>query len=175
MGIKQLNGTYVLAEDRILLRVTTDAGEEFRLWMTWPITGQLLATIRAAATRAIAEKLSPQVAQAVAKFEQEAIQTQTRFDDEFLAGATLPLGEVPALVVKLTAAEKADGLSLDLTLSSGKNVNLRLPRHIAQQFGVLLDGIQQSAGWGLAQPGAHVPAAGDAAATAASHEKKLMH
>jgi len=178
MGIKQLNGGYVAAEDRILLRVSTDAREELRFWLTRPITGQLRAAIHAAAARDIAQKYPPQIAQAVAEFEQQAVQARTRLDDEFLPGAILPLGEAPALVVKLTTAEQADALSLDLRLLHGKNVNLFLPRHLAQQVGVLLDQLQKNANWQPAQPGAPAPAAsdaGDTAATNASREKKLMH
>jgi hypothetical protein len=178
MGIKQLNGGYVAAEDRILLRISTDAREELRFWLTRPITGKLRAAIHAAAARTIAQKYPPQVAQAVAEFEQEAVQAQTRLDDEFLPGAILPLGEAPALVVKLTAVEKADALSLDLVLSNGKNVNLCLPRRLAQQVGVLLDQLQKNASWQLPEPGAPAAAAsdaGDIAATNGSREKKLLH
>lgn len=178
MGIKQLNGGYVAAEDRILLRVSTDAGEEFRFWLTRPITGQLCAAIHAAAARTLAQKFPPQVAQTVAEFEQQMVQAQTKLDDEFLPGAIFPLGEAPALVVKLTVAEKADALSLDLMLRNRTNFNLCLPPRLAQQVGVLLDQLQKNAKWELAQPGAPAPAAsdaGDTAATIASREKKLLH
>ena len=175
MGIKQINATYVAAEDRILLRLSTDAGEEFRFWLTRPITGQLLAAIHAAAARAVAQKFPPQIAQTVAEFEQQAVKAQTKLDDEFQPGATLPLGEAPALVVKLTAKEKADDLSLDLTLPNGNNVNLCLPRHLAQQVGVLLDRIQQNANWGPSQVSAPAPATGDTATAAASGDKKIVH
>ena len=47
MGIKQLNGGYVPAEDRILLRVSTDEGQEFRFWLTRPVTARLLAATSA--------------------------------------------------------------------------------------------------------------------------------
>jgi len=178
MTIKQLNGSYIAGEDRILLRVSTDAKAEFRLWLTRPVTGQLLVAIRAAAAHTIAKKFPPQVAQTVAEFEQQAVQAKTRLDDKFLPGATFPLGEAPALVVKLTAAEKADDLSLGLTLQNGKKVELWLPCRLAQQVGVLLDRLQKNASWGLDQFAAPSPAAGDegdAAATDASREKKRMH
>jgi hypothetical protein len=178
MGIKQLNGGYVTAEDRILLRVSTDSGEEFRFWLTRPITSQLRAAIYAAAARTIAQKFPPQVAQTVAEFEQQMVQAQTRLDDEFLPGAIFPLGEAPALVVKLITTEKADALSLDLVLPNGRNLNLCLPPRLAQQVGVLLDQLQKNAKWALAEPGAPAPAASDAGDTAAAHasrEKKLLH
>ena len=178
MGIKQLNGGYVEAEDRILLRVSTDAREELRFWLTRRITGKLRAAIHAAAARDIAQKYPPQIAQTVAEFEQQMVQARTRLDEEFLPGAILPLGEASALVVKLTTEEKADALSLDLGLLNGKNVNLCLPRYLAQQVGVLLDQLLKNANWQLDQPGALTPAAsdaGDTAATNASRVKKLLH
>lgn len=178
MGIKQLNGGYVAAEDRILLRVSTDAREEFRFWLTRLITGQLRAAIHAAAARDIAQKYPPQIAQTVAEFEQETVLARTRLDDEFLPGAIFPLGETPALVVKLITKEQADALSLDLKLLNGKNVNLCLPRRLAQQVGVLLDRLQKNANWQPAQPGVPAPEASDAgntAATNASRDKKLLH
>jgi hypothetical protein len=178
MGIKQINATYVAPEDRILLRVSTEAGEEIRFWLTRPITGALLAAIHGVSARAIAQKCPAQIAQTVAEFEQQAVQAQTKLDDPFLPGATFPLGEAPALVVKLTAAEKADDVSLDLTLPNGNNVNLGLPRKLAQQIGMLLDKLQKNANWGLDHAAAPATAAsdpGDATETTASHEKKIMH
>lgn len=172
MGIRQLNGTYVPAEDRILLRITTDAAEEFRFWLTRPITGQLLGAINAAAERAIAQKFPAQVAQTVAEFEQQAVKAQTKLDDQFQPGATFPLGEAPGLVVKLGVGEKGNDISLDLTMPNGASINLCIPPKLAQQIGVLLDGLQQKATWGIAQSAAPASAA---APDAASNEKKLMH
>ncbi len=174
MGIKQLNGTYIAAEDRILLRLSTDAGEEFRFWLTRPITGELLTAIHAIATRTIARKFSPEIAPTVAEFEQQAVKAQAKLDEEYQPGATLPLGEAPALVVKLTATEKSGDLSLDLALPNGQNVNVCLQSKLAQHFGVLLDKLQHGASWALAQPAAPAPAAQDSGATA-SDEKKLVH
>ena len=92
MGIKQLNGGYVPAEDRILLRVSTDAGEEFRFWLTRPITAHLLAANRTIAARVAAQKFTPQVAQTVTEFEQQAVAQQTKLDNEFEPGSTFQIG-----------------------------------------------------------------------------------
>ena len=77
MGIKQLNGTYVGAQDRILLRVSTDAGEEFRFWLTRLITGKLLAAIHATAARTIDQKFPPQVAQTLSQVDRPAVPART--------------------------------------------------------------------------------------------------
>jgi hypothetical protein len=147
MGIKQLNGSYVPAEDRILLRVSSDAGEEFRFWLTRPVTSHLLAANRTLAARAVARKFPPQVAQTVSEFAQQAVAQQTKLDDKFEPGASFPLGEAPVLVVKFTLTPVEHGVSLDLGLASGANVNLRFAEQLAQQVGVLLDRLQTNANW----------------------------
>jgi hypothetical protein len=170
MGIKQLNGGYVPAEDRILLRVSTDAGEEFRFWLTRPITAHLLAANRTIAARVAAQKFTPQVAQTVTEFEQQAVAQQTKLDNEFEPGSTFPLGEAPALVVKLSLTPIDNGVSLDLGMPNGMNVNLKFGQLLAQQVGVLLDRLQNDAKWLIAPAGVEAPPPADAGG-----EKKLVH
>jgi hypothetical protein len=171
MAIRQLNGTYIPAEDRIVLRVSTDAGEEFRFWLTRPITSHLLAANRTIAARTIAQKFPPQVAQTVSEFEQQAVAQQTKLDDQFVPGATFPLGEAPALVVKFNLTPVENGVSLDLGMPNGTNVNLRFAHHLAQQVGVLLDRLQTDANW-LTTP---APAAAAPPSAEADGDKKLVH
>lgn len=171
MGIRQLNGGYVPAEDRILLRVSTEAGEEFRFWLTRPVTAHLLAANRDISVQAIAQKFPPQVAQTVTEFEQQAVQQQTKLDEQFVPGATFPLGEKPALIVKFNLAPVDNGVSLDLGMRDGSNVNLRFAHHLAQQVGVLLERLQNDAGW-LSTPVAN---AGAAAPPADRDDRKLVH
>jgi len=170
MGIKQLNGGYVPAEDRILLRVSTDANEEFRFWLTRPITAHLLSANRTIAARVAAQKFTPQVAQTVTDFEQQAVAQQTKLDDEFVPGSAFPLGEAPALVVKITLTPIENGVSLDLGMPNGMNVNLKFGQLLAQQVGVLLDRLQNDAKWMIAPAGVETPPASDAGG-----EHKLVH
>jgi hypothetical protein len=173
MGIKQLNGGYVPAEDRILLRISTDAGEEFRFWLTRPITTQFLAANRTLAARAAAQKFPPQVAQTVTEFEQQAVAQQTRLDDEFVPGATFPLGEAPVLVVRFALTPVENGVSLDLGMPNGVNVNLKFAHQLAQQVGVLLGRLQTDANW---LPAAAPPQnAAAAPADSAADGKKSVH
>ena len=39
MSLRQLNASDVPDEDRVLMRLTTTRGEEYRLWLTRAITG----------------------------------------------------------------------------------------------------------------------------------------
>lgn len=165
MGIKQLNGGYVPAEDRILLRVSTDEGQEFRFWLTRPVTARLLAANRTLAARAVAHKFPPQVAQTVHEFEQQAVAQQTKLDDTFQPGTSFPLGEAPSLVVKLNITPFEHGISLDLGIANGSNVNLRFAHHLAQQVGVLLDRLQNDAKWLISPTAAPVSETPDETAT----------
>ena len=170
MGIKQINGGYVAAEDRILLRVSTDADEEFRFWLTRPVTSHLLAANRTIAARIVAEKFPPQIAQTVTEFEQQAVAQQTRLDDQFVPGASFPLGEAPALVVKITLTPVENGVSFDLGMPNGVNVNLKIAHQLAQQVGVLLDRLQNDAKWMIAPAGIETTPPADTGG-----ENKLMH
>ena len=157
MGIKQLNATYVPVEDRIVLRVSTEAREEFRFWLTRPITGELIAALYTATKRPLIEKFQPSVAQTVATFEREALHAQTRLNDKFVPGETLPLGEVPKLVAKVALTEQANDIMLQLATAKGPSITLRLTRELARQVHQLLDSVQKGAKWGLPRPDVRVP------------------
>jgi hypothetical protein len=174
MGIKQLNGTYLPAEDRILFRVSTDAQEEFRFWLTRPVTRRLLAEVDQSAAQTVAQKFPQEIAQTVTEFQREALHAQTKLDDRYEPGSTFPLGEVPTLVVDLKIAAAAHEMSIDLVLPNQRNVNLRVAHDLAQRMCVLLDRLQKAAGWGL--DAAAVPAPpGSGAVAAESDGKKIVH
>jgi hypothetical protein len=178
MGIKQLNATYVPVEDRIVLRVSTEAREEFRFWLTRPITGELIAALYTAMKRSLVEKFQPSVAQTVAAFEREALHAQTRLDDKFVPGESLPLGEAPKLVAKVVVTEEADDIMLQLAAAKGPSITLRLTRELAQQVHVLLDSVQKGAKWALPRPDLRVPAqqsATDSGAVAVLPHNKTLH
>ena len=48
MNVRQLHTSYVLKEDRVLLRLLTSAQQEYRLWLTRAMTGQCLASLEQA-------------------------------------------------------------------------------------------------------------------------------
>jgi hypothetical protein len=178
MGIKQLNATYVPVEDRIVLRVSTEAREEFRFWLTRPITGELIAGLYTATKRPLAEKLQPAAAQTVAAFERETLHAQTRLDDQFVPGETLPLGETPRLVVKATLTERAVDIMLQMSTAKGPAITLRLTRELAQQVHMLLDSVQKGAKWNLPRPDLRVPvqqSAGENGAVAVRPQNKTLH
>ena len=173
MGIKQLNGTYVAAEDRILFRVSTDAQEEFRFWLTRPVTRRLLAEVDQTTAQTVAQKFPQEIAQTVTEFQREALHAQTKLDDRYEPGSNFPLGEAPALVVDLKIAAAAQEMSIDLLLPNQQNVNLRMAHDLAQRMCVLLDRLQKNAGWGIDATAATPPPGGTA--VAASDDKKIVH
>ena len=87
------------------------------------------------------------------------MEAQTKLDDTFVPGSIFPLGEAPMLVVKFALTPVDHGVTLDLGLSTGGNVNLRFAQQLAQQVGVLLDRLQKNANW-LIAPAARSRGAG---------------
>jgi len=46
MNIHQMSVSYVEGQDRLMLRVNTPEGQEFRLWLTRRLTGRLLPPLK---------------------------------------------------------------------------------------------------------------------------------
>jgi hypothetical protein len=149
MGLKQINGNYDLGQDRILLRINLDGGEEYRLWITRQITDRFLAAIYAYIAHRIANKFPPLVASAAADFEKDALRAQVKIDSSFVPGTKLPLGETPILATDMKSAEQGENLSVDLTLTSGHNLNLCLAPTHAELFRVAFEELQKKGSWGL--------------------------
>ena len=142
----QVNVAYVPREDRLLLRVSTRKGDEFRVWLTRRYAALLLALLRKRM-----EKFggAPSLASS-----QEARQL-------FKAGAmeksyepekaeSYPLGESGVLGYKINSRMKEDGeLVLQLLPEKGQGLNLNLNRTLIYMFyNVLTQGVEQ-ANWHL--------------------------
>ena len=171
MSIKQLNASYLVSEDRILLRLNTQDQVEYRLWLTRRVTLFILA----ASTHLLAKKLeqahSPDTAKALNEFQKNAIleasKTANAGAQNYEAGTEFPIGFDPLLVMdascsltkngeKLTAQNASsevdfdDALSLDFLLPGGTNLNLNLPAEMMRAMCLLLDQLRMQAAWGEA-------------------------
>jgi hypothetical protein len=171
MSIKQLNASYLLNEDRILLRLNTADNSEYRLWMTRRVTLFILVASQHLLAKKLEQEHSPETAKALNTFEQEAIleasKTANAGAQEYVPGSKFPLGFDPLLVMeaacswaqkpdpeKMPQAEHASGLipglSLDLLLAGGAKLNLQLVDSMMRAMCLLLDQVRQQAGWGEA-------------------------
>ena len=119
MNIHQVNVSYAGEHDRLLLRINSASGEEFRIWLTRRLTLQLLPVLGKSSEHQLQAQLPPpdpstplpaQRQQLLQNFQKEAAaygaDFQTPYKDQ---PAALPLGEEPLLVTELSLTPLKDG------------------------------------------------------------------
>ena len=148
MSIRQLNASYVGEEDRVMFRFTTTQHEEYRLWLTRAVVGQLLLQLKGAAVQALEQKGHVQEAKAVAEFKQQALEQNAQYT-RFEAAPRLPLGAEPVLVRAVQAQVQQGASSLMLGLPAGRQLTLALNEELLGKLRLLLQRMNESARWGL--------------------------
>ena len=147
MNIHQVNVSYVGEQDRVLLRINSVGGDEFRIWLTRRMCLQLLPVLDKSSQSQLQAQLPPpnpsaplpqQREQLLQNFQKEAAayggDYKTPYKDQ---PAALPLGEEPLLVTELNLTPLKDGklqmgllerlpqrkrdmqMAMDLTLTQG--------------------------------------------------------
>lgn len=104
MNIHQLSVNYEDRQDRLLLRVNTQSGQEYRLWLTRRLTARLLPHLQTCVVQL--ESLNPQVMvtdasaqQMLTELQRETFLQKADFQTPFNSqDPTLPLGQEPILV-----------------------------------------------------------------------------
>jgi hypothetical protein len=146
MSIRQLNASYVAEEDRVMFRFTTVAHEEYRLWLTRAVVGQLLLQLKDVAVQVLVQKGQAQEAKAVAEFKQQALEQNAQYT-QFAAVPRLPLGAEPVKVKSVQARVSHGSASLALALSSGKQLTLPLGEDLIGKLRLLLQRMNETACW----------------------------
>lgn len=175
--IHQLQVSYAMAQDRLLVRLNTHGGEELRLWLTRSMMKKLLGhLLQAAGTPTTPpgplHSHDGSSSAALAQFKKQAVLQQADFKTPFKASASaLPIGAAPLLATTVHISPLAGG-SLRLgfedrssasSASLGFEITLDAP--LLHGFMHLLDLALKEADWGLAlspAPGAQRTAALDA-------------
>jgi hypothetical protein len=119
MNIHQVNVSYAGEQDRLLLRINSQSGEEFRIWLTRRLTLQLLPVLDKSSQNQLRSQLPPpdpgaplpeQRQQILQNFQKEAAAYQGDFKTPYKdQPAALPLGEEPLLVNELNLTPQPDG------------------------------------------------------------------
>jgi hypothetical protein len=115
MNIHQLSVNYAERHDRLMLRVNTLDGQEFRLWLTRRLTGRLLPHLQACVVQL--ETRNPQVVVAdpaaqhlLTELQRETFLEKADFKTPFTSQTPqLPLGEEPILVTDVQLNLNASG------------------------------------------------------------------
>jgi hypothetical protein len=148
MNVRQLHTSYVLKEDRVLLRLSTSAQQEYRLWLTRAMTGQCLVFLEQAAVQNEVRQGSGEQALAVARFKQQTLAENARFST-FEGAPHLPLGAQPVLVSGVRIDTLHQRPVLLLQLSASQQLRLPLGEDLAAKLRLLLQRMNEQAGWGL--------------------------
>lgn len=156
MHIRQLQVACDRLQDRLLLRVATQADEEYRIWLTRRFLGDLWPHLAGL----LGQPAAPQAAVGEAAPAEQASFEQPFTDDK----ATYPLGTSPLLTSELKVDTLADG-SFNLTFREGRERRLQLsltPQLLHMLCAMLRAGAEQ-AQWNLALD--YAPAAPDPVGT----------
>ena len=144
MQIKQLQVSAEPLEDRLLLRISTTAQEEIRVFFTrrflrelWPALMGMLFSHLTAATTEPAERVSPEDAPSFDKPYQN--------DDPIF-----PLGTAPLLPAELTLTPAGPGQCTVLLLEhKQRSISVNLNSELFQALCSMLRAASEQAGWDL--------------------------
>lgn len=171
MSIHQISVTYVVEEDRLLLRVRTHDRQLYEAWLTRRLTARLLQPLHKAVTRvslagaAPGATVLPEAADMLLSSAQARSREKADFKTPFDDDASKPFGEAPLLVVGVDLSQpKNASLSLTLRGASGKQLSLNLGDSLASNVLELIEKAVRQSDWGLLAPVANPPAAATAPA-----------
>lgn len=156
MTIKQFNATYLVPDDRLLFRFNTADDSEYRFWLTRRITLFILSATQHLIVKSLEQKHPPEIAKAIVDFDKEVMQIDPTSKgvsrtEEYQVASKYPIGADPVLVMKATCTMERqgneDGVSLDLGLPGGANVNIKLAGKTLQAMCSLLNQLSEHAAW----------------------------
>ncbi len=193
MNIHQVSVHYVQEQDRILLRISTQEGDEMRLWLTRRLCLALQPTLRQAvqktdelATRADAAgpaRQDPVAQRLVGEFKREVALHNADFKTPYQARAEarLPLGADPLVVseVRITLQPRA-ALRIEfqekLEGSPRRGFQVELTGTLVHGFEHLLDrAVVQSQWWPAAPEGTASKAAGEPERNSAAERPRYLN
>lgn len=151
--IDQIQITFSAEDDRLLLRLSTQDGAEFRFWLTRRYVRALRPLIGTALARQphIQTQASPLARQELLRFEQERAVGAADFATPYRAEPRqLPLGVQPVVLARMQVTPRSDGgIVLGLAPHRGQGVDLALSPPLLHSFGALLEHALAAAEWDL--------------------------
>jgi hypothetical protein len=149
MNIHQIQMAYDKLQDRILLRVSTSDHAEFRFWMTrryvkllWAMQIKMLERDPVAAVH-----VDEKVRRTMMGFQHEDAVRAAEFDKKYEEGEnTLPLGEAPVLLSRITAKRNANAQQvLSIQPEQGQGIDIVVNSELLHMLSKLLvDAVSQS-------------------------------
>ena len=146
--LHQMNISYHPREDRLLLRVSSKSGDEFRLWLTRRYTGMIINILKQELTKYGGE---PTLA---SSDETKNMIKAGAFQQGYEGGsAGFPLGKSGVLRFRINTGMAGEGvMRLELLPEQGQGISLNLNKTLLYMLhNLIVQGIDQ-AGWQLLSP-----------------------
>jgi len=156
-----LQATYLIEQDRILVRLNTSAGEELRLWLTRRMAKNLFGPMMEASTELIAAQ-TPLAShdgadhKTLLQFQKQASLQQADFSTPFQSQAlVLPIGEEPLLATAVhikTGADSALHIGFEENIpgvATARSFEITLGDTLLHGFLHLLESALGQSGWDL--------------------------
>lgn len=151
MQIHQIQMRYDELQDRILLRMSTTDGCEFRFWLTrrfvkrlWPLLVRMLEW-----DHVVRQQLEPEARRAVLELRHEGYAQQADFSRRFEEGERrLPFGEAPVLLARASGRKRDGALQvLSLQPQQGQGIDVTLDTRLLHVISRLLREAVRRADW----------------------------
>jgi hypothetical protein len=144
--LHQLNINFVPVEDRLMLRINTLAGDEFRVWLTRRFTELLLNLINKEIDKYGGIPTLASTPETKKLFKQGAM--EKKYEEENIKN--YPLGETGYLASKINYKTNEEGvLTLEILPEKGKGITLNLNKSLLFMFYNLLTQGCAHSSWGL--------------------------
>lgn len=163
MAIHQIQVRYDETQDRILLRLSTTEGSEFRFWLTrrfvkrlWGMLVQMLEW-----DQAVQQQHDAQARRTVLDIQHEGYAQQANYSRKFEeTPRTMPFGEAPVVLAK-AQGKRRDGSTQILSLhpQQGQGIDMTLDTKLLHILSRLLREAVSKADWDMSltlHPGASV-------------------
>ena len=153
MALYQIQIRHDPVEDRLLLRVSTTDGEEFRFWMTRRFVGGLWGILvrMLESDEAVRRQFDQETRRNVLEIQHEGYAQQGDFAKAFESTSrSLPLGETPILLAQAQGMKTSEGQHLiSLRPQQGQGVDLTLDTKLLHIFVRLLQQSVTKAEWSI--------------------------
>lgn len=152
-ALHQVNLTYSSEEDRILLRLSTSARQEYRLWLTRRFVGALWPILVKASERmpGIGEQTDEDVRKALVSFQHAAAVKDADFKTAYKgSGFETPFGEAPVLLIGAQLKTSRSGaVDIALQTEDKRTVSVRLEPKLLHSLCSILAAAARKADWSL--------------------------
>ena len=149
--LEQFNAAYDAQQDRILLRIRTSDGAEYRFWITRRYLSLLWPMLMKMADGFSARKPGGPIARStLAELAHGEAVNRADFSSQYQEGSLYPLGPDPVLLARISLKPLAgETQTLVLLPGQGHGINLDLDEKLVHIIARLLQQAATAAEWGL--------------------------